>query len=713
MMFFWNRRSKRRALVSALFWICLLIAPLLLTRTGAADEGTPVSTDHFRQVAPQGFGDPDNNVAWAMQWWRGQLYVGTNRSWGCWSQLALHVYLNFPYPPPDGEMGCPDDPADLALQAEIWRYTPETARWERVYQSPLRVPVPGSDRHTTREVGYRGMGIFQEADGTEALYVGTVYPKAINPDGYVPPRILRSEDGEHFEELPQDPGTMLGDYGRPSFRSLLDYNDKLYVIAASIYGSGAVWEAAHPELGNDAFQEVTPAGMSVFEMIPYNGQLYVGTTDEQLLATGQGDGYEVLRASTGGDPPYHFTPVVTHSGGLQPPSRSVASMAEFGGQLYVGTDSPAELISIYPDDSWDIVVGDPRTVDGETKGPRSGYRAGFDWPYNVHIWRMQSHDGMLFIGTADDTYKALRNFPQFAWQFGFDLWVTDDGWYFYPVTIDGFGDPQQWGVRNFASTPHGLFMGTGSFWSGLQIWQMPGYRLFLPVVQSAGSAGVATMATAQPGPATSISPIRRLDPARPTRLELEQSPEGWILSWDNVTPGSRYHVYRSRLQPNSELQLPDLALDAWVPGPPEEIAITGSPFYVDRAADPLARYQYHVRAGTAAAILSQRSNLVSAPPQSAPITLSEAARLLQEWTTHGVATSEAGLTIASMREQARNGNFHHARALGKRLRERLASRQVVQPWRIRDAEIILDKLDRRLQLLEQRLITTQSLDGAS
>src|SRR3546814_6692987 len=45
---------------------------------------------------------------------------------------------------------------------------------------------------------------------------------------------------------------------------------------------------------------------------------------------------------------------------------------------------------------------------------------------------------------------------------GFSLWRTDDGVHWEPVTRDGFGNKFNWGGRTFASTPHGLFVGTAN-----------------------------------------------------------------------------------------------------------------------------------------------------------------------------------------------------------------------------------------------------------
>jgi hypothetical protein len=45
---------------------------------------------------------------------------------------------------------------------------------------------------------------------------------------------------------------------------------------------------------------------------------------------------------------------------------------------------------------------------------------------------------------------------------GFDLWRTRDGDYWEPVTLDGFGNPFNYGARTLVSSDHGLFLGTAN-----------------------------------------------------------------------------------------------------------------------------------------------------------------------------------------------------------------------------------------------------------
>ncbi len=53
---------------------------------------------------------------------------------------------------------------------------------------------------------------------------------------------------------------------------------------------------------------------------------------------------------------------------------------------------------------------------------------------------------------------------------GFDLYVTEDGVNFETVTIDGFGDPYNYGLRIFAVTDQGLCVGTANAFYGTQVW---------------------------------------------------------------------------------------------------------------------------------------------------------------------------------------------------------------------------------------------------
>ena len=187
-------------LLSWMVWDALKLALCELTqkliknirRRPDSDRIQPISGERaglldgrdFVQINEAGFGDRWNTWVWSMKWWQGKLYAGTNRAFPCVEQFIVHSGMPHlvKYPPRfEPDIQCTDSPYDLPLQAEIWCYTPETKTWERVYQSPNEVEVPSRPgTFVARDFGFRNMVIYNESDGTEALYVSGVSTRAID-----------------------------------------------------------------------------------------------------------------------------------------------------------------------------------------------------------------------------------------------------------------------------------------------------------------------------------------------------------------------------------------------------------------------------------------------------------------------------------------------------------------------------------------------------
>lgn len=454
-----------------------IFALWLLAQVGwAQSPPAAMSRDDFMQVALQGFGDFENSYAWSMAWFNNQLFVGTDRAETCVSAAINNIQNpTSPYPPTDPNITCPPAISQLPplLQAQIWAGNPITNTWTRVFQSPLNVRVPAYPGvFTAPDSGFRGMTVFTEQSGTQALYVGgstsiQAWPRLPGA------RLLRSTDGVHFNPVPQDPGTFLGNLHNQSFRDMFTYNNKFYVVAADTW---ELLEAANPEQGDNAFQVVTPSGTPVSDAASYNGYLYVGYRNEQ-------QGFEVVYTNAQGTPPYTYTPVITNGGYKTYPNHEILHMVEFNGSLYLGgngvrTSGPydingAELYRINADNSWDLIVGVPRNTPQGPKKPLSGLGPGFGWYLNTQMWRMAVSNGCLYVGTFDES-TSLRTNPQFAKtvapELGFDLWVSCDGVHYTAIDINGFEDEFNYGIRTFADTPYGLFVGTANPYYGLEVW---------------------------------------------------------------------------------------------------------------------------------------------------------------------------------------------------------------------------------------------------
>lgn len=618
-------------------------------------EGYRQKELQFEPVILDGFGDRHNSWAWSLLWWKGKLYATTNRAFYCVEQAGLnyHFPLLVRYPPRDPDVECAPDFSDMPLQAEIWRWTPETDRWERIYQSPLSVPNPYQrGKFLPQAIGFRGMTVFTEADGTEAMYVTSVNTRFMFRP-VPPPQILRSTDGETFTPVPQDAGTFLGDIDVCSFRTPVVYQGRLYVQAGSVRGEGVLLESSNPRAGNDAFRQITPPGVRLFDMAVFGDYLYLG-----LRYTDRG--YAVYKTKGGGDPYCQLIPVVTEGAHHPEPSMSVISMCVFRNRLYVGTDRPAEIIRINPDDSWDLVVGAARQTPQGWKAPLSSLDAGFSNWLNAHIWRMYVHQDRLYVGTWNmSAYfrHSQEAAAMLAHQYGFDLYTTDDGWHFTPVTTNGFGYPFNEGLRSFATTPYGLYVGTVNAWYGLQIWR-----------------GVAR----EP---------EKIKPEPPQEVAVARLNGQTIVSWTPGEGATRYRVYRAlvsderrRIRTNRLLRrvlrmarglvkvMPNLYLPAapkqlWIPGQFSLVGIAETWYYVDETAEGDKRYLYKVEGVDDAGISSAPSNITAYSPDAALLELTQAAIRARLEKEMGSGHSAARVAVRQVTDRLSAGEKTQAAAL--------------------------------------------------
>ena len=622
----------------------------------------------FERVVKGGFAATNNTWLWSQAWFKGKLYVGTGREIQCMSLLTSDVQQGtsiYGLSVLSGD--CPaQDVLASSLSAEIWRFDPADGSWLRVFKSPENVVVgsteSGGVQFSARDVGFRGMVAFTESDGTEVLYVGGVTSGSIYenggafPNGYPPPRLLRSTDGVNFNAVPQTPGTFLGDIGNPqpgsdrpmrSFRALTAYKGKLFVSVADFRGVGFVMASANPKLGNNAWARVSPLPeeFPVWNLTVYNDFLYATTGDKDFNT----DGYGVYKTDASGAAPYQWTPVVVN-GGYQADSRvrgpNGLSFATFRGQLYVGTNRPTELIRINADDTWDLIVGEARETPHGLKTPLSGLGVGFGSWFNGHFWRMGVHGEYLYVTTWDwsVSLRFLGDIDKiFNHHYGFDLYRSSDGVRWEAVTRTGFDDGVNSGGRSIVSTPAGMFVGTARPDGGASL-----YRCQHP---SCGDPAV------EP-PGTLIAAPKQLH-----SVSEQTSGRMAILNWDPVPGAVRYRIYRATAvglgqflpgvfqsfpvpgigdvtiedirngvldflcTPTTESicvfieaiktsTLPDVPMS--LPTPFVQVRVTTDTSFVEPAPTD---YQslYIVRAEDAAGNLSRPSNFVGAPSKTAPM----------------------------------------------------------------------------------------------
>jgi hypothetical protein len=283
---------------------------------------------------------------------------------------------------------------------------------------------------------------------------------------------------------------------------------------------------ANPNGGDNNFQYVSPpAGcdlpgttctgqlLPVWILQSFNGFMYAATGNP-YGASGPATEYGVWKTDgtgtcgTNACAPYSWAPIITLGayanagmisnyglsmqifpdtvtpGGCPATAGNISGGA--GGCLYVGTDQPSEMVRVHPDqtgkvqvnkpdgtpdtvDSWDLVVGNPRTSPttapnpGQAILPISGIGQYFDNGFTGHFWRFGVGGMGLYMSTYDESTEssyANGNAANWSQEYGTDLFRTPDGIHWTAVSKIGLGDGWNTGGRIFQFTPFGLYWGT-------------------------------------------------------------------------------------------------------------------------------------------------------------------------------------------------------------------------------------------------------------
>ncbi len=682
-----------------------LAAVVLLLAQGVTAQSVyaPLMYKDFRITAPQGFGDRQNSWAWSMAWYKGKLLVGTERAYQCVQSAAVHqVEPSAPYPPKDPDISCTPDPNDLPLQAEIWSFDPIQKVWTRVFQSPQDIPIPGTNKFVARDVGFRSMLVYQEPDGTDALYVGACSSVEIHP-GVPGGRLLRSTDGVNYTAIPQTPGTFMGNLGNACFRGMLSFQNQFFAMAVNFKGQGTIIQSPTPWLGDNTFQQISSPTTPAYEIAVFNNNLYATLVDRNL-------GFSVVKTNATGPLPYTYKTII-QNGGYRTPGNPIAlSMQVYKGSLYVGGDGVrravplsqqgAELFRVNADDSWDLVAGQARSTPDGQKNPLSGLGVGFSWMFNQHMWRMAIYDDRLYVGTFDES-SELRNEPNaniLAPEFGSDLWWTQDGTYFTQTDQTGFGDLFNIGVRVMQSVPQvgfGLFVGTANPFYGLKIYQgIPSVFSGLARTPQGSFAVVTT-------------------PDAPEHVQIESGASGALLSWDPPPSGAtRYRIFRRTYQTIHSAGSDEPLV---VPGAFEEIGTTDQTIYQDSGAVQDGKYAYQIKADNGQGSLSGPSNLVIYPSAAPPVTFADMRQFLDRVVrSGGFVSRSAEQEFLSLLKQAREGAAQNQ--FGKLLElwaaiKNNGTQYFTNADAARDCELILSRLSKRAQLASARRLSPEALQG--
>ncbi len=461
----------------------------------------------FVKIGEGGFGDSANSYSWSVLPFKGDLYVGTNRH-HLHSMMEALTYMPgspispdmlpaglLPDPPP-GNSGWFTPGWAEAFQGEIWRYSSDN-KWERVHQSGVSKLPDG--RPVPVAYGYRALAEFK----------GYLYACGIGT--WMPPvptnSILRSASGDAGTW--QDVSGIIK--ATTNIRAITEWNGKLHVAASVAegqvpgMGAGAVVFASDDPAATGWTPVSVPGfggnNSEIYYLAVFNNHLYASTVN---LVTG----FEVWKTNgtSDGTGKYIWTPVIRNGFG-DTWNQYGMTMAAFGDHLYLGTavgigmvmkngkvvgTRPIEIIRIDAADSAELIVGARKASDPIDGGPTSrlplsGMGAGFGNPFNVYAWNMNVYKDCLYVGTFDlsvfvlgalekdpgllrfflsayasedlsfppgivDAIVNSRLTPQVLELMkklfgGGDLWKSCDGVHWVPVTLNGFGNPLNYGIR--------------------------------------------------------------------------------------------------------------------------------------------------------------------------------------------------------------------------------------------------------------------------
>lgn len=442
-------------------------------------------TGNYSGVADGVMGDRENSYAWSVEFYDGYLYMGTMRN-----VIGLVLTQHPPQAWPE-EIPVPTD-----VRGRIYRMSLATGKWEQFYLADAYPPNPRIPFKVGPDTGYRMMKTYKAKNSAPVLYVGGAGVFT----GVSRLLAINSKNGPPIPIF-QAPGF--------SIRALAEHNSQLF-WASEVNGYPTIWYSSDPLKEFTANPKVQfskidvpadwfPKGAEVLDMVSWNNTLYVFFFDHdydnggfwcaKLLKGRNGWQWKLVVGDTSKGACYPKGMGRTENGGATP--------YVFKNKMYVGTISNTmwrflngdtvdfskipptgtQIFRFDSSDKWERVMPQPFT----TKLGIEESLNGFADPLNLYLWRFAEYNGKLYAGTFD-ARSALELVGSSAglsldglnlWDpSGFDLYATTDGKTWYPETVDGCGDPWNYGARTLLTNPTtgDLYLGTANPFYGCQMW---------------------------------------------------------------------------------------------------------------------------------------------------------------------------------------------------------------------------------------------------
>lgn len=480
-------------------------------------------------------GDRHNSYAWAMgtlsQPDGDYLYVGSNRDL-IYNILRGFFIYNTDLEPEQfnplittllqGDIAIPDDPPDN--QGRVFRYKLDgTKPWEEVWRG--NYAYRGAVNFTDSSGETALYMVTTQNPGRVLKFTENFQP------GDTPVEVFRVTATSGLGVLE---GPLRGMTIHNNELYISTFNNRIYKTAlpqqqtALIPGNTATYNATVGWTRIDGDAIPTGDG-AIWQILSFNNYLYafIAGTGFRVYkgSPGVANGWTWQKIVGDGAP---------YPAGMGDPYNNSTATRVFKGHVYVGSMSEVHLSfmtgtfsldkikggQIYrfdANDRWELIIGDlDRHPAGVFDRRIGNYGAGFfnlsarqrllltgtpfqdaNLSFNQYIWWLEEHRGKLYATTFDISiflkYITAENMEYLGMEAddiktitdalamlelikenpaGFDLYSSSDGVNWSPVTIDGFGDPYNYGGRTMKSTDQGLFIGTANPFYGCQVWRL-------------------------------------------------------------------------------------------------------------------------------------------------------------------------------------------------------------------------------------------------
>ncbi|MCP4135760.1 MAG: hypothetical protein GY754_32630 [bacterium] len=378
----------------------LLITAMAMGFMTGCDEVTETETLSLQQVNEDGFGKTSNQYAWAMETFKGSVYVATLNAENA---LPAGMLLFF--------WGQPFKSAGVDIQRGTIADNGEWV-WENVLTE---------GNGNTSNFGIRKM----KAIG-DFLYAVTVN----HVDGF---QVWRTVDGESWEAVSE---YGFGDINNTSGRGLMAYKGYIYAGVENREEGAQIWRRKITDNGDfaaaSAWEQVISGGIDdasnywFSDFVEYNGYFYTGTlnpTGMELWRTNDGVNYEML----------------FDDGNGYKTNTAAMKLYAYDNKLYVGTMNFLTGSYLYANSDEDGAQFDAVMEKG------NGHFG------NAYVWYMKEYNDRLYVGTFKDNggfhlYSAKNP--------GVDEWTVE--------TKNGFGHPGHYGIRSMAVYQDKLLIGTAT-----------------------------------------------------------------------------------------------------------------------------------------------------------------------------------------------------------------------------------------------------------